>query len=73
MKTRCFRLRDSIHYRARVAQCSNCSGKIGVGEMGSGNMKAAFQCVGWKKKGSCFHELRRSRYPQEVQRGVRAG
>src|SRR6266568_721289 len=42
-------------------------------ESGTGNMKAAFQCVGWKKKGSCFHELRRSRYPQEVQRAVRAG
>jgi hypothetical protein len=22
-------------------------------------MKAAFQCVGWNKKGSCFHKLRR--------------
>ena len=30
----------------------------GSGKSGSGNMKAAFQCVGWKKKGSCFHELR---------------
>ena len=42
-------------------------------EKGSGNMKAAFQCVGWEKKGSCFHELRWSRYPQEIQRAVRAG
>ncbi len=40
---------------------------------GSGKMKAAFQGVGLEKKGSCFHELRRSRYPQEVQRAVRAG
>jgi hypothetical protein len=35
--------------------------------MGSGKMKAAFECVGWRKKGrSCFHELRWSRHSQEV-------
>src|SRR5438067_11341825 len=31
-------------------------------------MKAALQCIEWRKKGrSCFHELRWSRHSQEVQ------
>jgi hypothetical protein len=30
-------------------------------KMGSGKMKAALQCIEWRKKGrSCFHELRES-------------
>src|SRR5438552_14202451 len=44
------------------------SGSDKGSKSGSGKMKAALQCVEWRKKGrSCFHELRWSRHSQEVQ------
>jgi hypothetical protein len=42
----------------RLLSARPLAAKTGMGMMGSGKIKAAFDCVSWKKKGSCFHELR---------------
>src|SRR6266700_1193659 len=48
--------------------CFNFEKIIERRKEGSGKMKAALQCIEWRKKGrSCFHELRWSRHSQEVQ------